>query len=265
MSDPATSLNPPTRWSLFLVRAGIALTILAIAASWMATAIDQVQESADRITCNLSQLGHTLRLYHDAHDGLPPAILYDTDGKPLHSWRVLILPYMEEEKLFKEFRLHEPWDSPYNIKLLPRMPRTYAEPRRRTAKLPPYHTVFHVFVGRGSAFEEQPKPKLADRFNSGPIDLVKLNRGLKIPDDFPDGTEDTLLFVEAGEPVPWTKPQELRCDTDNPLPDLTGLFRDGFRACTVEGRYRFIRNDTPEATLRALISRNGGEPLPADW
>jgi hypothetical protein len=69
---------------------------------------------------------------------------------------------------------------------------------------------------------------------------------------------NTFLFVEAGEPVPWTKPQELPYDPDGPLPDLRCVFRDGFRSCLVDGSRLYVRKGTDEATLRALIARNGG-------
>jgi hypothetical protein len=242
------------RWLLLFA---VPVAILAGLGYLLAVAVQRVQDSADRITCNLGSLQYALHLYQDTHGGLPPAILYGKDGQPLHSWRVLILPFIEEHKLYEEFRLDEPWDSPHNLALLPRMPRTYRDPKRKTAHFPPYHTVLHVFVGRGTAFEERPWRKGL----SSTIDLLKETAGLKIPDDFPDGPENTLLFVEAGEPVPWTKPQELAYDPDRPLPELRGLFRDGFRSCTVEGRYCFIRYDTDEATLRALITRNGGEKV----
>jgi hypothetical protein len=65
----------------------------------------------------------------------------------LYSWRVLLLPYIEEEPLYKEFHLDEPWDSAHNIRLLERIPAVYAPPRYKRSRLPPYHTVVHVFVG----------------------------------------------------------------------------------------------------------------------
>jgi hypothetical protein len=89
--------------------------------------------------------------------------------------------------------------------------------------------------------------------------------GLKLPADFPDGISRTLLFVEAGEPVPWTKPEELRYDPNGPLPYLRGPFHDLFRACTADGHYQYIRYDTPEATLRALITRNAGDEPGDGW
>src|SRR5205823_3792100 len=112
-------------------------------------------------------------------------------------------------------------------------------------KVPKDHTVCQVFVGKGTAFE-------------GPD-------GLRLRDDFPDGTSQTLLIVEAGKPVPWTKPQDLSYEPDGPLPNLDGLFTDGFRACLVDCSRRFVRVGINEATLRAVITRNGGDQPGADW
>jgi hypothetical protein len=165
--------------------------------------------------------------------------VYGPDGTPLHSWRVLILPYLEDRGLYEQFRLDEPWDSPHNLGLLDRMPSAYAPPGHKKDLVPPHHTVCHVFVGKGTPFE-------------GP-------GGLKWADGFPDGASNTLLLVEAGPPVPWTKPEDLRYDPDGPLPPLRGLFRDGFRACWADGSRAFVRCDAGEAAVRAAITRNGGE------
>src|SRR4051794_3490674 len=97
--------------------------------------------------------------YNDQHGALPPATVRGPDGKPLLSWRVLLLPYIEQDALFKRFRLDEPWDSPHNKALLEPMPRIY-EPFRES-KVPPGHTYFRVFVGRGTPFEDAKGKKLA--------------------------------------------------------------------------------------------------------
>lgn len=65
-------------------------------------------------------------------------------------------------------------------------------------------------------------------------------------------------------PVPWTKPDEVTYDPTRPV-QLKGLFRDGFRACTADGSYRFIRHDMNQEILHAMITRNGGESIPLDW
>ncbi len=122
--------------------------------------------------------------------------MYGPDNQPLYSWRVLILPYISQDELYREFHLDEPWDSEHNIKLLERMPVTYAAPGSKKSRIPAYHTVCHVFVGPGTAFD-------------GP-------NGIEMG-DFPDGTSNTLLIVEAGDPVPWTKPEEIAFTPDAEL------------------------------------------------
>src|SRR6516225_10697984 len=84
---------------------------------------------------------------------LPPAAVCGKDGTPLLGWRVLILPYVGPQGLYARFKLGEPWDSPHNIALLPEMPSVYAPPPGKVSKIPPYHTVCHVFVGKDTAFE----------------------------------------------------------------------------------------------------------------
>jgi Protein of unknown function (DUF1559) len=183
--------------------------------------------------------------YQAEHGRLPSAVVYGKDGKPLHSWRVLLLPYIAQEELYKEFNLDEPWDSPHNLQLLPRMPATYAPPPGKAWRVPAHHTVCQVFVGEGAAFEGR--------------------EGLRMPNDFPDGPSSTFLVVEAGDPVPWTKPADLRYDADGPLPNLRCLFKDGFRACLADGSRRWVSKGTSEADLRAAITRNGKDTFGPDW
>src|SRR5579871_2644436 len=183
--------------------------------------------------------------YHAVHGRLPPAVVYGKDGRPLYSWRVLLLPYFNQGDLFNEFRLDEPWDSPHNLGLLPRMPATYAPPAGKAWKVPPGHTVCKVFYGKGAAFEGR--------------------EGLRLDKDLPDGTATTFLVVEAGEPVPWTKPEDLPFDPDGPLPDMRRLFDFGFRAGPADCSGYNVRKEVSEKTLRAAITRNGGETLGPDW
>src|SRR5262245_28247263 len=154
-------------------------------------------------------MGLALLEYADAHGRLPAAAVRSKDGKPLLSWRVLILPYLEQKPLFDKFKQDEPWDSPHNVRLLGEMPRTYAH--FYGAQAPePYMTFYRVFVGKGTAFEGR--------------------EGLSLKDDFPDGLSNTLLIVEAAEAVPWTKPDELPYEPAKPLPRVGGLVPGGFNA-----------------------------------
>jgi hypothetical protein len=227
----------PWRLRWLLLHLGIIGVVLGGPTYFLFWAVTSTREAAARLHCNLGGVGLALHNYQATHGRLPPAVVYSPDGKPLYSWRVLILPFIEDDTLFKEFNLDEPWDSPHNIALLPRMPKSYAAPSHKAGLLPPYHTLLNVFVGRDTPFEA--------------------GLALKIPVNLPE--ESGLLFVEAGEPAPWTKPNFIPYDPDRPLPELKGLFRDGFRGYKVSGGYHFVRRkDTNEAELRALIVRQGG-------
>jgi len=177
--------------------------------------------------------------YHDTHHRFPPAAVCGPDGKPLLSWRVLILPFIEQEALYKQFHLDEPWDSPHNIELLPKMPTIYGP--YRTKQTYDGLTYFRAIVGPGATFEG--------------------TTGLKFA-DFTDGTSNTILIAEAWDPVPWTKPDELVYDPDGPLPRFGGIMKDGrFRALFADGHVQDISEAVREDSIRALITRNGGEAV----
>lgn len=201
---------------------------------------------------SLRQIGQSLLSYHEANGKLPPAVARDQDGKPLYSWRVLLLPYLEQGLLYDRFQLDEPWDGPHNKALLEETPRCY-EPMLG-GKDAPGLTRYQVFVGPGTAFERD---------------------GLTW-DDFPDGRENTILVVEAGGPVPWTKPVDLPYDPDQPLPLLGDVYAKpyhflcyemgrtpGLNACFADGTTRFLSGKTDEKVIRGLITRNGGEKVDA--
>src|SRR4051812_45799756 len=159
------------------------------------------------------------------HGTLPPPAVCGEGGRPLLSWRVSLLPYIEQKDLFDQFKLDEPWDSPHNVGLLPQMPKVYA-PFDGSSPPEPHTTFYQVFVGKGTAFE-------------GPT-------GLHLPGDCPDGSSDTLLIVEAGGAVTWTKPEDLPYAADRPLPKLGGLFKDGFRVALADGSVRSVNKGTSE-------------------
>ncbi len=183
--------------------------------------------------------------YQAEHGRMPPAVVYGKDGRPLHSWRVLILPYMEQGELYDRFHLDESWDSPHNLPLLELMPGTYEPPPGKKSRMLASHTVCHVFVGEGAAFEDK--------------------KELKIPGDFPDGTSNTILIVEGGTPTPWTKPEDIPFDAESSPSLPKPLFRNMIRAALVDGSVHYIRRDISASTLRAAITRNGGEALGDDW
>src|SRR5262249_30213999 len=113
---------------------------------------------------------------------------------------------------------------------------------------------------------------------TGPGTPFEIKEGPRLTQDFPDGTSNTLLIAEAAEPVPWTKPADLVYDPDGPLPGLGGVFKGGsplsgaprtvgFTVAGADGSVRFCYHPylPSEAAIRSAITRNGGEPVPADW
>jgi hypothetical protein len=231
--------------SWYRVVTAVVATALALAVG--IKVVGWMMDQSDHRDPRLGQLTLALRAYNDQRGRLPPAFAYSPDGRPLLSWRVLILPALGEGGLYNEFHLDEPWDSPHNLALLPRMPDIFAPPRWKRSKVPPHYTVCHVFVGKGAAFEGK--------------------EGLRVPEDFPDGSFNTFLVVEAGEPVPWTKPEDLSYDPDGPLPDLRGLFKDGFRAASAGDEFSmtFIKAGESEKQIRKWIVRYDGDGPSSDW
>lgn len=203
-------------------------------------AVQKVREAANRLVSqnNLKQLGLAMHNYHDEHNRLPAQALRGKDGKPLLSWRVALLPYLEEDALYKQFKLDEPWDSAHNKKLLARMPRVYAHP---AAAAQPGLTFYQVFAGPDTPFGSQKGGVFAQ---------------------IPDGLSNTLLAVEAAQAVPWTKPDDLPFDMQKPLPKLGGHFTNGFNVLFCDGSVRFLPRNLPENTLRLLINRHDGMAIP---
>jgi hypothetical protein len=213
----------------------------------------RVGSAAERMNASndLKQIGLAMHAYHDTYNALPPAD-GKLNGRPTLSWRVHILPFIEQDNLYRQFRLDEPWDSPENKRVLDNfpMPPTYAYGKPRPGQKT---TPFRVFLGGGAAFE---RGKLT-RFVGQDQNHI----------DFKDGTSNTLLVVEAADEVPWTKPDELEYGQafGVPLPKLGGADRPGFLALLADGSVRFVSRSTSEQTLRGFITRSGGEMPGADW
>jgi hypothetical protein len=229
--------------------------------------MNKLQNAAARMESqnNLMQIGLAFHTYADANGGkLPPAVVYDVNGKPLYSWRVLLLPYLEQDGLFRQFHLDEPWDSPHNKQLMAQMPPVYAPPGRKTTP-EPYGTFYQVFDGPKSPFNSDKSRGLQlltlPFAGVGPTQLRQAGPPTRFPIDFTDGTSNTFLVAEAGEAVPWSKPADLAWDPNGPLPKLGGLFDGDFLVVMGDAAVRHIPKNTPAGTIRAAITMNGGETV----
>jgi hypothetical protein len=182
---------------------------------------------------NLKEILLAAHSFADVYKYLPPAAICDKKtGKPLLSWRVVLLPYLEQNPLYKQFKLDQPWDSEHNKKLLESMPKIYAPVGVKTKE--PHLTFYREFVAAPKSFQHtawrmDPQP-------NSPFGAV----GTRFPAGIPDGTSNTIGVVEAGEPVPWTKPEPLIHPEKGALPKLGGHFKDGFMVGMMDGSIRFI-------------------------
>ena len=183
----------------------------------------------------------------DAANGNFPANIYDKDGKALLSWRVQILPFIEQDNVYKQFKLDEPWDSPANKRWSELVIKTFQIPGRPAGGA--NETYFRTFILPKGAKPTDGRPLLTEGENKGP----------KIPAAFPDGTSNTWLVVEAAESVPWAKPDDLPYDGKLPLPALGGP-NGKYSVAFADGSVRtFRRGQIDETNMRRLITLDDGE------
>jgi hypothetical protein len=197
----------------------------------------------DQSVTRMRQIALAMHDYADAKRTFPPAYVADKDGKPLLSWRVLILPYLGQEALYKEFHLDEPWDSQHNKPLIARMPAVYKGPNSKVAG--EWKTNYLTVRGDNTVF-------------SG-------TRGISFA-EIRDGTSNTIISVEVSDAkaVAWTSPEDFRYDRQNPISGLVGVWPDGFLAGFADGSVRLIWSSISPANLTALFTRNGGEQVGAE-
>jgi hypothetical protein len=217
--------------------------VASIAVGMTLPGVQAAREAARRTQGmnNLKQFALAMLNYESANNALPPAAICDKEGKPLLSWRVAMLPYLDEEELYDQFHLDEPWDSEHNKKLLVRMPKIFASPGDDAAK--PGTTRYLVPTGEGTVF---PKP---DEQTS----VAKVS----------DGCANTLLIVEAEEAkaVPWTKPEDFAVDPKQPQAGLKNARPMGFLGVFVDGHVQIIPQDVAADMLNAMFTRDGGEQV----
>lgn len=223
-----------------------ALLIESVQKAREAAARTQSQNNLKQIA--LAQFNYESTYQHFANN----MVSKDNPPKELLSWRVAMLPYIEEEGLNRQFKADEPWDSVTNKKLLTKMPKVFAHPNadpKVTAAGKTYYRAFRC-VATADGASECFLPK-------------KLGEKLKIT-TITDGTSNTIMFVEAAEPVEWTKPDVLEFDPTKPLPKLGGLSKGGFNVAMCDGSVRFIKDTIDEKTLKAMLTRMGGEVVAFD-
>jgi RNA polymerase sigma factor (sigma-70 family) len=204
-----------------------------------ADAAGKVQEAIARTqsAANLKQIGKAMQDYVADHKTLPAHAIYSKDGKtPLLSWRVAILPYLDQKALYEEFKLDEPWDSAHNKKLIEKMPKVFEINRGEKGD---GLTYYQVFTGPDTVFDGQKKMR---------------------PADITDGTSNTLLALEARQPVIWSRPADLVLPREKDrMPPVGGLFTNGFNVVLCDGSVIFMVRDPQPKLLRSLVTPRGND------
>ena len=209
--------------------------------AWLQTA--QSFSWANQCSLNLKALSVAFNKYKDDKGEYPPAWTTDPLGKPLHSWRVLILPYLDEEDLYNTIRLDEPWDSPHNRQFHTKMPTVFRCPASINATNST--TTYALVVG-------------PDTFPEGP-------KAMK-PEDLQDAADATIQIVERKNPVCWMKPEEIPQDIA-----LRGIgidkglgsnhARPGFHIVLFDSTSRYVPDTVSSSIFRGILTQRGGEKI----
>jgi prepilin-type processing-associated H-X9-DG protein len=217
------------------------IATIGILVALLLPAVQAAREAARRSqsTNNLKQIGLALHNYYDAHKALPARAIFDKNGKPLLSWRVQILPYIEQDALYRQFHLDEPWDSEHNKKLIPRMPAVYQNP---SSPPRPGMAYYLAVCGKGLMFDGTKGRSFAE---------VR------------DGLSNTIMVVEADpqRAVTWTKPDDWEYNARKPLDGLGNAHPGGFNVLFGDGSVRFISKTIDLKVWRALLTIAGGESM----
>ncbi|MBI1246675.1 DUF1559 domain-containing protein [bacterium] len=201
----------------------------------------QASNVRSRSANNLKQIMLAMWNYYDTYQKMP-ADSYGADGKPLLSWRVHILPYIEQQALYNQFHLDEPWNSEHNQKLIKQMPMPYAT------------SADHKLAAEGRTRYERPLGKGLPASKEGDLKVQ----------DITDGTSNTFAVVEVPEAdaVIWTKPADIEIDVDAPMKSLLPGDIQGFMAARYDGSVRYcLKNELTNDILKALLTYAGGEAV----
>ncbi len=225
---------------------GVLLTlfVLVFLAVFQPETIPFLPQTTPPIKChdNLRKIGEAMQAYVKANGHYPPAYTVDKDGNPQHSWRVLLLPYLGEQRLFDQYDMQSAWNSPENQRVADRMPSVYACPDGIGGN----DTNYMVINGPTLLFH---KDRETDQ--SEILDLPS----------------QTLLVIEVRNmDTNWLEPIDLdgrhmdwTINVNNGLGSHHGF--PGTHALCVDGSVVYLRPETSPAELQAMATINDGQSL----
>jgi hypothetical protein len=228
-----------------------AAMVIAIAMVVLFPAYQAARGIADQRGCksNLDQIGMALRSYETKHGTLPPAFIPDENGKPMHSWRVLLLPFLDEQGLYDRYDFNEPWDGPNNSQLFIQIPDVYACPTDRDAR-PLGETSYMVVIGDKTLFPD-----------SDPTSIAQVQ----------DDPATTIIVVETpATGVQWMEPRDLKAGRMQFVinggfgQEMGSHHEAGAHVLMVDGTVHFLGDDTPSDYIEGMTTISSGEPIPLE-
>jgi hypothetical protein len=246
MTEPTTTPKRRRRWLQSSLLSAFVVTAIALVAGTLVSAVRSARDTANRITCQgrrIQMIGMALQQYHGRFGCFPPAYVADRNGQPMHSWRVLILPYLECHDLYSRYDFAEPWDGPKNRLLRTEMPDVYRCPCYRGQKASATNYVAVV-----------------DPTTAWPGD-----RALAVS-EIADGTSHTVLLVEIDDSdITWTEPRDMSLAqaTDGVNVDrqhgISSNHADGAMVGLADGSSFALPNDADPEAIKAWLTINGKE------
>lgn len=200
-----------------------------------------VESDRKTATFRMMSIGLALHNYYSAHERFPSVSTYKSKPRQL-SWRVDLLPYLDQSALWKEFHFDEPWDSAHNKKLIPRMPEVFRCPQSK-----------HALTSGLSNFALPVHEKA----------MWSKNWEAEFP-GITDGTSNTIMTVEVRDELAqvWTQPTPFEIDMVEPQKQLGGHFGSNILIGAGDGSVRVLGPDGFK-NLPALLTRSGGEAIVA--
>ena len=237
--------RPPRRSHFPVVELLVVIAIIGMLVALLLPSVPTAREAARRMQCanNMKQILIGLQNYHDTYNAFPPAYTVDEDGKPLHSWRVLILPFIEQQALYEQIRLDEPWDSEHNrqfhaVNMQEFRCPSAVDPRRESVPVPaPTGCYYSLVTGPETAFDG-PKSKSE-------------SAGTNL--------SNTIFLVERRTPVNWMNPLgemtfETACQGINvDAMGISSYHPGGANVGMADGAVRFLSDTIDKDELREML------------
>ncbi len=229
---------------IVLIVVGVVIVVFGGMALLLLPAVGSARDAAQRATCrnNLKQIGMANHLYHDVYNRLPAAYTADAQGQPLLSWRVAILPHVEQNRLHQSIDHKQPWNSQHNSAYNSLDIAPFHCPAAKDSHAPG-ETEYLAVVGPKTVFPGSQKVRFGD---------IK------------DGLANTIMLVETtGQNINWMEPRDLDFNRVQ-LSQLQGPHPHGVHVLLCDGSVHFVESGKmDDAAFKAMLTRDGGERVPS--